>query len=247
VTWTGVGGTLDTANNTITLNGINSFSMWTAAASSAPLPIQLAEFIVSTLRANAELKWRTETEVDNYGFEIERRGIGVGSNGATEQRGEETVGNSSLFTIHSSPWSKVGFVRGSETSSSTHQYSYSDKDLSVGRYAYRLKQINQDGTFGYTGSIETVVNPPDAFAMLNNYPNPFNAATTIKYELPKEADVKLIVYDNLGRQVRELVNARQKPGYYTVDFNAQGLSSGMYYYRIVAGSFVKVKKLLLLK
>ncbi|HLE31543.1 MAG TPA: T9SS type A sorting domain-containing protein, partial [Bacteroidota bacterium] len=78
-------------------------------------------------------------------------------------------------------------------------------------------------------------------------PNPFNPTTTIEYELPLEVKVNLVIYDNLGRQVRTLVENVQPAGYYKAVFDAQGLSSGMYYYRIVAGDFVKVKKLLFVK
>jgi len=95
--------------------------------------------------------------------------------------------------------------------------------------------------------VEVKVEIPKEFALEQNYPNPFNPTTTIEYAVARAEQVTLTVYDNLGRQVRELVNARQEPGYYTVYFNAERLSSGMYYYRIVAGDFVRVKKLLLLK
>jgi len=95
--------------------------------------------------------------------------------------------------------------------------------------------------------LEVTVELPKEFALEQNYPNPFNPTTTIEYAVAREEQVTLTVYDNLGREVRGLVNARQEPGYYTVTFNAQGLSSGMYYYRIMAGDFVRGKKLLLLK
>jgi hypothetical protein len=88
---------------------------------------------------------------------------------------------------------------------------------------------------------------PKVFALYPNYPNPFNPSTTIQYDLPQGSPVRLVVYDNLGRVVRTLVEANQPPGRHRVIFDAQGLSSGMYYYKIVAGEFVSVKKLLLLK
>jgi len=234
-TWASVGGTLDAGNNTITLTGVNSFSMWTAASSSAPLPVQLIEFTIATLRTNAELKWKTETETESYGFEVERKLVTNPSQPAT--RNAEPV----------TSWSKVGFVKGAGISTSPREYSFVDKVTVAGRYAYRLKQISQNGTFGYSGSIETVISPPEDFALLNNYPNPFNPTTTIEYELPLEVKVNLVIYDNLGRQVRTLVENVQPAGYYKAVFDAQGLSSGMYYYRIVAGDFVKVKKLLFVK
>jgi hypothetical protein len=91
------------------------------------------------------------------------------------------------------------------------------------------------------------VRHPTEFSLAQNYPNPFNPNTTIEYDLPKEVSVRLTVYDNLGREVRTLVSAVQQPGYYKVVFDAHALSSGVYYYRLHAGDFVKVRKLLLMK
>jgi hypothetical protein len=110
-----------------------------------------------------------------------------------------------------------------------------------------LKQINRDGSFTYSTSLEVTTGLPQTFALAQNYPNPFNPTTTIEYDLPKEAPVRLTVYDNLGREVKTLVTAVQQPGYYKLVFDAHTLSSGVYYYRIQAGEFVKIRKLLLLK
>lgn len=88
---------------------------------------------------------------------------------------------------------------------------------------------------------------PAQYKLYDAYPNPFNPATTIKFELPKSGFVKLEVFDILGRKMRTLVNQQLKSGTYTVDFDAAGLSSGMYVYRIQAGSFAASKKIILLK
>ncbi len=239
-TWTYVGGTLETGNNTLTLTGVNSFSMWTAAASSAPLPVQLVGLTVGAAKASVTLRWSTATEADNHGFEIERRCMD-----ATEQGGSGTNHQSPINQLTN--WQSVGFLKGFGTSTSPKAYSFTDENLSSGGYAYRIKQINLDGSFVYTNALEVAVGIPLEFSLSQNYPNPFNPATTIEYDLPKEAPVQLMVYDNLGRMVRTLIEANQPAGYYKVVFDAQGLSSGMYYYRIQAGDFVKVKKLTLLK
>jgi hypothetical protein len=88
---------------------------------------------------------------------------------------------------------------------------------------------------------------PQAYALLQNYPNPFNPSTTIRYELPKSCDLRLSVYDILGREVSVLVNETKNPGVYEVKFDATGLSSGVYFYRLIAGDFQKTRSLLLLK
>ena len=88
---------------------------------------------------------------------------------------------------------------------------------------------------------------PTVYALEQNYPNPFNPTTTIKFTLPKNSNVKLAVYDILGRLVTKLVDGNLTAGYHTVQFNASNLASGVYFYRIEAGNFVQVKKLMLLK
>ena len=111
----------------------------------------------------------------------------------------------------------------------------------------RIKQINLDGSFAYTIALEVAIGVPLEFSLSQNYPNPFNPTTTIEFDLPRAINVDLIVYDNLGRKVKTLVEGVQPAGYHKAVFDAQGLSSGMYYYRIAAGDFVKVKKLILLR
>lgn len=88
---------------------------------------------------------------------------------------------------------------------------------------------------------------PVEFSLSQNYPNPFNPSTNISYAIPKAAEVKLLIFDMLGRNVASLVNERKAPGRYTVRFDAGNLSSGTYIYRIEAGSFVQTKKLMLIK
>jgi hypothetical protein len=116
-------------------------------------------------------------------------------------------------------------------------------------------------------------NMPAEFSLQQNYPNPFNPTTTIEYSLPvsskkyivgskqnqdasiehpesniqHQATVSLKVYDMLGREVATLVNDRQQPGHYTVEFDASSLSSGVYFYKLAAGSFISTKKMILLK
>jgi subtilisin-like proprotein convertase family protein len=97
-----------------------------------------------------------------------------------------------------------------------------------------------------TGIVNTIT-VPGKYGLKQNYPNPFNPTTTISYNLPKVSNVKLVVFDMLGRQVRTLVNERKAAGSYSVDFNASDLSSGMYFYKLAAEDFADVKRMVLIK
>jgi len=104
----------------------------------------------------------------------------------------------------------------------------------------------------YSGRIVSDVredeeNQPLTFELRQNYPNPFNPTTTVVYQLPKASKVSLKVYNILGKEVAELVNAEQNPGTYKVSFNGAGLASGVYFYRIIAGDFAASRKMILLK
>jgi len=88
---------------------------------------------------------------------------------------------------------------------------------------------------------------PKEFKLEQNFPNPFNPTTTIQYQLPQDAKVTLKVYDILGSEVATLINAEQEAGYYEVNWNASNLASGVYIYRLQTGSFVSVKKMMLLR
>jgi len=107
----------------------------------------------------------------------------------------------------------------------------------------RTNTMPYDGT---TGVNETPM-VPVVFKLEQNYPNPFNPTTTIIYSIPTSSDVRLTVYDILGREVRVLVNEKKGPGVYTTSLNGGQLASGVYFYRLVAGSNTVTKKMLLLK
>lgn len=196
-----------------------------------PVPVEVAFFNVTAQASHTELTWRTETETNNYGFEIERTAIGE----------------------MSQPWVQISFVKGSGTSSTPHEYAYEDQLVAVGRYAYRLKQIDRDGTFKYYTSSELEIVAPLKYNLDSNYPNPFNPSTTIGYVLPMPAHVRLVVYNTMGQIVADLVNADKEAGWNQVVWNAN-VASGLYFYRFEAVSvrdpnkrFVDVKKMILLK
>jgi hypothetical protein len=199
------------------------------------LPVQLNSFTASVINGRSVcLAWTTATETNNLGFEIERRRVSV----------PLSIGTNVLST----QWLKVGFVTGAGTSNIPKEYSFTDNDLLAGRYAYRLKQIDNDGSFKYSQSVEVEVSIPKVFMLSQNYPNPFNPTTTIEFTLAEDSKVSLKVYDMLGREVGTLVNKELKAGVlHQVTFDASRLSAGMYLYRLQAGNNVQVKKLILLK
>ncbi len=187
------------------------------------VPVELNSITATADNENVLLSWTTATETNNKGFEIERK-------------------NSSDRN-----WQTVGFVQGNGTTTQTQSYSFFDAGLLAGDYLYRLKQIDFDGSYEYSSQVEVMVNSVLSFKLEQNYPNPFNPATTIKFNLPKDAVVTLKVYDALGAEVTTIVNQQLEAGYYKYDWNASGYASGRYIYRLQAGEFTSVKKMLMLK
>jgi hypothetical protein len=128
------------------------------------------------------------------------------------------------------------------------EYSFTDKILNAGKYSYRLKQIDRDGKFSYSQTVEaTVTGAPKEFLLAQNYPNPFNPSTVINYQLPVNSLVTLKVYDAIGREVITLVNEVKEAGYYSVTFEASRFSSGIYFARLQSSEKVQIKKMLLIK
>jgi hypothetical protein len=190
------------------------------------LPVELASFTAQTYSSRVELVWKTATEVNNYGFEIERRAPG-GAHLA---------------------WIKTGFVEGNGTTNSPKNYSYTDNNLKTGKYVYRLKQIDRDGKFKYSQEVEFAVGDvPSEFKLMQNYPNPFNPSTRIEFIVPENGRATLKIYDVVGRELETLVSEQKKPGSYSVQWDASNHSSGMYFARLSSGGKSQVKKLMLQK
>ncbi len=218
-----------TASYVESVNPVTSWSFFTIGDSEDPLPVELKSFTASVAEGKIALNWQTATEVNNYGFEIERMLMG-----------EE------------SQWEKIGFVEGAGNSNSPKQYSFIDnKPATSTPLGYRLKQIDNDGKFIYSKEITVELSSvPEEFSLSQNYPNPFNPTTTIKYSVPvtlSPVTLSLKVFNLLGQEVATLVNQKQPAGNYKVKFDASQLSSGVYLYKIQAGEYSAVKKLILMK
>jgi hypothetical protein len=208
----------------LVIDGIRVGNTW----NDAPLPVELSSFTSNVNGRNIQLNWLTKTEKNSDKFVIEREAIGAN-------------------------WEAIGSVKAAVLSNSPKNYSYSDTKLQSGKYQYRLKMVDNDGSFTFSSIEAAEVAVPKDFVVSQNYPNPFNPSTKIDYQVPVDAKVILEVYNIAGQKVSELVNQEQSAGYYTVDFGASKLSSGVYIYRIVASdkatgnNFSSIKKMLLLK
>lgn len=189
--------------------------------SESVFPVELSMFKARFVGKNVELNWTTATEQNSNKFVIERKSSDV--------------------------WVSLAEVNASGNSNSPKEYSFSDKNLADGKYSYRLKMIDNDGTFEYSPVVEVEVEVPNTFALSQNYPNPFNPVTQIRYQLPVNSQVKLMIFSITGELVTTLVDENQPAGNYTVPFDASALASGTYIYRLVAGDFVSTKKMVVLK
>jgi len=195
------------------------------------IPVELTNFTATIQQNDVTIYWSTATETNNQGFEI-LRGVYPVKNG----------------TQNDIEWKEIGFVPGRGTTTEKSSYSFKDENLMPGAYNYRIKQIDYDGSYKYFDLEETVeISSPIGFELTQNYPNPFNPTTTIGFSIPQKGLVTLKVFDVLGNEIRTLIIEEKDSGYYQVEFNSDGLSSGIYFYQLEAGSFIETKKMVLMK
>ena len=190
------------------------------------IPVELTSFTAEIQNGFVQLNWETSTETNNKGFEIERCSKGEESN---------------------SQWQNIGFSGGFGTTTEKHSYTFTDKNTTAGRYIYRLKQIDFDGSSSYSNETEINVDNPVKYNLSQNYPNPFNPSTTIQYSVPKAGNVKLTVYNSIGQEIAVLVNREVKAGSYEVNFDASRLASGIYMYKLETSGYNDVRKMMLIK
>ncbi|MCC6254615.1 MAG: T9SS type A sorting domain-containing protein [Ignavibacteriaceae bacterium] len=185
------------------------------------IPVELVSFNASVLGSSVKLDWATATETNNSGFEVQRKS-------------------------ENSEWNKIGFVEGSGTTTERNEYTYTDQPV-AGKYLYRLRQIDFDGSYSYSSIISADISTPVEFNLNQNYPNPFNPSTTVTFTIPKASNVKLNIYNQIGQQVGELVNKNLEAGSYNYSWNAANQSSGIYFYELQTNEFKSVRKMTLMK
>ncbi|MCX7797010.1 MAG: lamin tail domain-containing protein [Melioribacter sp.] len=194
----------------------------------SPLPVELTSFLGVAQRNYVLLKWTTATEVNNYGFEILRRNL-LDDN-----------------------WCIVGFVEGNGNSNSPKNYYFVDEPVGGSEFAYKLKQIDYDGTFEYSNEIFVKLDLSSNLELFPNYPNPFNPITKIKYSIPDDEvfvgkRVLVKILDILGREIKILKDDFANPGIYELEFDGSDLASGLYFISLTSGNQTLIRKCLLVK
>lgn len=232
VQWLNRGGTKVVGSKAVFIGDVSTFSDWTIGDGLNPLPIQITSFTGTCVNSGVRLNWSTISEVNNYGFYLQN-----GRTGATE-------------------WSEVpnSFIAGHGTTNEPHSYSFTHNNVAGGQWQYRLKQVDLDGTVHFSEPINvTAVTSvkevaPIEFALKQNYPNPLNPSTEIKFSVEQTGRATLRVYNMLGQLVATLFDDVVEAGYYqTVRFNGTNLASGVYLYRLQSGKKSDLKKLILLR
>ena len=192
------------------------------------VPVELSGFSVHSNNSDAILEWTTATESNNYGFEVQR-----------------SQNNPSTFK-------KIGFIHGNGTTATPKHYRFVDKDLPNGKYYYRLKQIDYNGDYEFSDTIQISIGLPGEFRLDQNHPNPFNSSTMISYSLFKSGHVELTICNMNGQEVYRLVDEFQEAGVYNfnwngINFNGTKVTSGLYFYRIKALNSSKFRRMIVLR
>ncbi len=187
------------------------------------VPVELTSFTADWQNENVSLAWNTATELNNYGFGIEKK-------------------------TENSAWHSIGFVAGNGTKQTPTSYTFTDPEISsTGKCFYRLKQIDNDGSFIYSSVVEITLAPSDGFVLEQNYPNPFNPTTKIRFSLPESSTLRLSIYNVVGEEVAVLAEGYYQAGHHELTFSSTNLPSGVYLYKLQYRGSVQMKKMLLLE
>jgi hypothetical protein len=213
---------INNSNLTVNTNHTNTLTNGVA------LPVELVSFTAEAARLGAELNWKTVSETNNTGFDVERMAAGSSKS--------------------SGVWTKIGSVAGAGTTSEPKEYTFTDKMLRGGSYSYRLKQIDRTGAFKYSPEAAVTIAVPKEFTLSQNYPNPFNPATNFDFTLPSTGRVTLKVYNTIGEEVASLFDGIAVAGeYQQATFDASKLASGIYFARLTYDGKSLLRKMLLMK
>lgn len=194
----------------------------------SPLPVELTSFTAQVNKNQVTLNWTTASETNNFGFEVHRR-------------------------ANTGAWLKIDLIEGHGTTTEPQSYEFIDNLIQIGRYDYRLRQIDTNGDFTFSQVLSVEISPPNDFQLSQNYPNPFNPETVIEYQLRTSSEVEISIFNSLGRKIRTLVNEPRDAGEHQIQWdgkNASGkiVASGTYYYTLkLNGKALFTKPMLLLK
>ncbi len=188
------------------------------------VPVELVSFEVNVENDKVVIRWVTESELNNQGVYIEKSHDRLN-------------------------WETIAFITGKGTTAEKNYYSFCYIEKGIGEITYRLKQVDFDGTFTYSKIISVSLgNRPMTYELFQNFPNPFNPQTTIKYALYKKDAVNISLYSILGEKITELINEEKQPGVYSIILDSNDLTSGIYFYKLTTGSgYTAVNKLTIIK
>ncbi|MBR9976042.1 MAG: T9SS type A sorting domain-containing protein [Bacteroidetes bacterium] len=216
---------VNTTSNIVTFvfDGITSFNhRYTIADMNAPLPVELVSFGARRKDRSVQLRWKTATELNNFGFEIER---------ADERDGS---------------YASIGFIEGFGTKNSPSDYQFEDSDVPAHTVYYRLRQMDRDGAISYSPVVEVMAGGADP--VLRNYPNPFNPSTVITFQAPQDGRAVLTVFNTLGKQVGTAFDADvRREESVSIPFDAGHLPGGVYFYTLSMDGVTRTGKMLLNK
>jgi hypothetical protein len=238
--WGSIGGTgTGMPSGTITSSGMTGFGDGYVTFGDAvglpdnSLPVALSYFDADISFASVRLQWTTESELNNNGFNIYRR--------LSEEDADWQLLNQEL-------------ILGQGNTAISTDYEFIDSDIQVGAiYLYKLESVSFSGDYITEQIVEISIPMPSEYALLNNYPNPFNPTTHLKFQLPADNEVTINIYNIAGNLVKKLISGQKYPagehvvGWDATDNSGQQLASGQYFYRFRAGDFIKTGKMILLK
>ncbi|MEO1728757.1 MAG: T9SS type A sorting domain-containing protein, partial [Bacteroidota bacterium] len=203
-------------------------------------PVALASFEAAQSEGNVVLRWETLRESNNAAFVVER---------VVEYAGVMPAGIEALEGESAEAFTPITQVEGGGTRAEATQYVYTDTTLPfTARTArYRLRQVSVDGSATLAGVVEVAVGVPETFAVHPAFPNPVQGEATLRYELPEDGPVEIVVYDLLGRRVQVLLDEEQEAGRYEVRLDTRSLASGVYLYRVRAERERAVQKITVMR
>ncbi len=186
------------------------------------IPVELANFEAKFENEKVILNWVTISESNNFGFKIERK-------------------------FENCEWQEIGFIPGHGSTTIENHYSFIDKNVYPGELYYRLKQIDNDGTFSYSEIQKLIVFNPYKYSLHQNYPNPFNSSTRITFELPELSNVCIEILNLKGEKVIELFRGKEQAGKHSMIWNASEFSTGTYFIRMQTDQSLQMKRCVLIK
>ena len=228
---------------------VSSFSEFVLVSDTDPLPVELAGFDARLSGDDVvTLQWKTASETNNAGFEVQRKITGMSPEGAPSVQSSRTTGMTSGPRDDAPPqWETLNYVEGNSTTTEAQSYRFRDSDLpyAADRLTYRLKQIDTDGTTSVSDPVTVERSPVQTLQLRGTYPNPAQSQTTVRYAIPETIasdDARLRLYDVMGRQVRT-VPVRPDAGRHQQPLNLSTLASGTYVLRLTAGGATTTRRL----